>query len=66
MRHVKGDVLGVLAEPLLCEGQRDITAPGGWRAYTASRARNSPLTRHGAARCTIRNHPRRDLAPIAA
>ncbi|MFM7753755.1 MAG: glutamyl-tRNA amidotransferase [Cyanobium sp.] len=26
-------VLGVLGEALLCEGQRDITAFGGWRAY---------------------------------
>jgi hypothetical protein len=29
-------VLGVLGEPLLCEGQREITAWGGWRAYTAN------------------------------
>ena len=29
-------VLGVLAEPTLCEGQREITDWGGWRAYTAS------------------------------
>ena len=28
-------VLGVLGEPFLCEGQREITAHGGWRAYTA-------------------------------
>jgi hypothetical protein len=26
-------VLGVLGEPFLCEGQREITAFGGWRAY---------------------------------
>jgi hypothetical protein len=26
-------VLGVLGEPFLCEGQRDITQWGGWRAY---------------------------------
>ena len=31
-------VLGVLGEPFLCEGQREITAFGGWRAYTAARA----------------------------
>lgn len=31
-------VLGVLGEPALCESQKDITAFGGWRAYTASRA----------------------------
>jgi hypothetical protein len=29
-------VLGVLGEPFLCEGQREITAYGGWRAYTAA------------------------------
>lgn len=29
--------LGVLGEPFLCEGQREITAFGGWRAYIASR-----------------------------
>ncbi|WAL60488.1 allophanate hydrolase-related protein [Thermocoleostomius sinensis] len=27
------EVLGVLGEPLLCEGQRNITAWGGWRNY---------------------------------
>ena len=26
-------VLGVLGEPFLCEGQREITEYGGWRAY---------------------------------
>ena len=31
------EVLGVLGEPLLCEGQREITRHGGWRAYVASR-----------------------------
>ncbi len=30
------DVLGILAEPWLCEGQREITSWGGWRAYTHS------------------------------
>ena len=30
-------VLGVLAEPFLCEGQREITSYGGWRAYIAAR-----------------------------
>lgn len=34
------EVLGVLGEAILCEGQQEITAWGGWRAYTA--ARNSP------------------------
>jgi hypothetical protein len=28
-------VLGVLGEPILCEGQREISAFGGWRAYIA-------------------------------
>ena len=32
-------VLGVLGEPILCEGQREITVHGGWRAYLAARAR---------------------------
>jgi len=35
-------VLGVLGEPFLCEGQREITSYGGWRAYTAAA---SPTTR---------------------
>jgi hypothetical protein len=30
-------VLGVLGEPFLCEGQIEITAFGGWRAYVASK-----------------------------
>lgn len=30
-------VLGMLGESFLCEGQREITAFGGWRAYIASR-----------------------------
>ena len=30
-------VLGVLGEPFLCEGQTEITAFGGWRAYVASK-----------------------------
>ena len=29
------EVLGVLGEPILCEGHKEITAFGGWRAYTA-------------------------------
>lgn len=32
------EVLGVLGEPLLCDGQKEITSFGGWRAYVASRA----------------------------
>ena len=35
-------VLGVLGEPFLCEGQREITEFGGWRAYVASRERAPP------------------------
>lgn len=31
------EVLGVLAEPILCAGQREITEFGGWRAYCPSR-----------------------------
>lgn len=31
------EILGVLGEPFLCHGQRDITAWGGWRAYRAQR-----------------------------
>ena len=31
------EVLGVLGEPFLVEGQREITAHGGWRAYLASK-----------------------------
>jgi len=29
------EMLGVLAEPILCEGQREISQFGGWRAYRA-------------------------------
>ena len=35
-----GEVLGVLAEPILCEGQLEITAFGGWRQYLAERSRD--------------------------
>ena len=31
------ETLGVLGEPALCEGMREITAYGGWRAYVAAR-----------------------------
>ncbi len=31
-------VLGVLGEPALCEGCREITGYGGWRAYIADKA----------------------------
>ena len=30
-------VLGVLAEPFLCQGKQEITAYGGWRAFIASK-----------------------------
>jgi hypothetical protein len=39
VRLAGGDeTLGVLGEPILCEGQREITEYGGWRAYVAARA----------------------------
>ena len=31
------ETLGVLGEPMLCEGQPEITRHGGWRAYLAAR-----------------------------
>jgi hypothetical protein len=31
-------VLGVLGEPILCEGKKEITAFGGWRNYVAGNA----------------------------
>ena len=34
------ETLGVLGEPILCEGQREITEYGGWRAYVAARGRS--------------------------
>jgi hypothetical protein len=34
-------VLGVLGEPFLCEGKREITEHGGWRAYVASKRRHT-------------------------
>jgi hypothetical protein len=30
------EVLGVLGEPILCEGQQEITPFGGWREFIAS------------------------------
>ena len=30
-------VLGVLGEPILCEGREEITTHGGWRAYIAGK-----------------------------
>jgi hypothetical protein len=39
------EVLGVLAEPILCERQLEITSFGGWRgylAYLAERRRANP------------------------
>ncbi len=30
------EVLGVLGEPAICEGQKEITAAGGWRSYIAT------------------------------
>ena len=34
-------VLGVLAEPVLCEGQQEISQFGGWRRYIREKDRNS-------------------------
>ncbi|HEY7541782.1 MAG TPA: gamma-glutamylcyclotransferase [Methylomirabilota bacterium] len=31
------ETLGVLGEPILCEGQLEITQYGGWRAYIGAR-----------------------------
>ena len=31
-------VLGVLGEPFLCQGEREITEFGGWRAYIATKS----------------------------
>jgi len=31
------EVLGVLGEPILCEGKKEITAFGGWRNYIAGK-----------------------------
>ena len=33
------ETLGVLGEPALCEGMREITEYGGWRAYIAARGK---------------------------
>lgn len=34
VRLIDGEeVLGVLGEPILCEGKREITQYGGWRSY---------------------------------
>lgn len=33
------ETLGVLGESVLCEGRREITRYGGWRAYVVARAR---------------------------
>jgi gamma-glutamylcyclotransferase (GGCT)/AIG2-like uncharacterized protein YtfP len=32
------EVLGVLGEPILCEGKKEITSFGGWRNYVAGKA----------------------------
>lgn len=34
------ETLGVLGEPIACEGMREITQFGGWRAYVAERSRS--------------------------
>ena len=40
----KSVVLGVLGEPFLCAGKREITAYGGWRAYVTERERRTGRT----------------------
>ncbi len=35
------EALGVLGEPILCEGHKEITQHGGWRAYVAARESGS-------------------------
>jgi hypothetical protein len=40
-------VLGVLGEPFLCEGKREITAFGGWRAYVEERGLGATPTTGG-------------------
>jgi hypothetical protein len=35
------ETLGVLGEPVLCEGQREITEYGGWRAYVVAREKSA-------------------------
>jgi hypothetical protein len=37
-----GEVLGVIAEPILCEGQLEITGFGGWRAYVSAAGSKRP------------------------
>lgn len=39
------EVLGVLGEPILCEGMREITEWGGWRAYLAAKSGEQRGTR---------------------
>lgn len=38
-------VLGVLGEPILCEGQREITQWGGWRAYLSAELAEEHMAR---------------------
>ena len=40
----KSVVLGVLGEPFLCAGKREITSYGGWRAYVNERERGTGTT----------------------
>ena len=37
------EVLGVLGEPFLVEGQQEITVHGGWRAYVAAKTTRGTL-----------------------
>jgi gamma-glutamylcyclotransferase (GGCT)/AIG2-like uncharacterized protein YtfP len=38
------EILGVLGEPFLCEGKQEITAWGGWRAYTNQWPQHQPVS----------------------
>lgn len=37
------EVLGVLGEPICCEGEREITQWGGWRAYCQSQQKSGGM-----------------------
>jgi hypothetical protein len=56
------ETLGVLGEPVLCEGQREITRYGGWRAYVAARdaaGRRKAARRRLAVRLLLGRNPGR-------
>lgn len=43
------EVLGVLGEPIICDGQREITAWGGWRSYWHGRSEGDQVEGAGGA-----------------